>query len=186
MKIQEQHKNEQQLPIMCCASGSMAAEHGTFTKQHAPLVIPSDLDDYKAQCVAGTFYESLMEQNNETAEHRKQVKRQLFRDVFFGEERFRSPLKSRFVAKYPTMAGVLSDLKSVRFQQAARLMQCFESSFFIDIVCRRIMRERREIPIYTIHDSILTTAEHEEYVSGVILDEFAKIGVAPRLKREQY
>ncbi len=40
--------------------------------------------------------------------------------------------------------------------------------------------------IATIHDSIMATPEHAETVRGVMLEEFEKLGVCPRLKIEDY
>jgi hypothetical protein len=48
------------------------------------------------------------------------------------------------------------------------------------------MVECPDIPLATIHDSFLTTAEHKDYVEAVAMDEFAKLGVTPNFKREIY
>jgi hypothetical protein len=51
-------------------------------------------------------------------------------------------------------------------------------------VVPRIMRERPDLFISTIHDSILTPAGDGEFVRGVMLDEFAQLGVSPQVKIE--
>ena len=48
------------------------------------------------------------------------------------------------------------------------------------------MAERPELPVLTIHDSILTVPGEVEYVRAVILDEFAKLDIEPALKEECY
>ena len=65
-------------------------------------------------------------------------------------------------------------------------MQAYEATLVIATICERIMRERPDLPIITIHDSFLTTEEHVAYVKSVILDEFSKVGVTPKLKHETY
>jgi hypothetical protein len=180
------HKSDEHLPNMCCAGHSEAWNFGSNTERHVLGARPADLTRYKNLCESGLFYESLMEPGNDSDEHRNTVKREVFRDILFGEERYRSRLKDRFVAMFPTVAEILAQLKSRSYKHAARLMQSYESTLFIDIICRRFRRERPDLPIYTIHDAVLTTSEHVGYVKSVILDEFAKIGVSPGLKEERY
>jgi hypothetical protein len=48
------------------------------------------------------------------------------------------------------------------------------------------MRERPDLPLFTIHDPVGTTPEHAEYVRGVVMREFAALGLSPTLKREIY
>ena len=66
------------------------------------------------------------------------------------------------------------------------MLQNFEATVFIYRVCGRIMKEKPDLFVATIHDSVLTTPENVEYVETVIRDEFAKLGVTPTLKREKY
>lgn len=70
----------------------------------------------------------------------------------------------------------------------SRLLQSIESTIMLHRCCKRIWEEGRlEIPIFTIHDSIVTTCEHQEYVQAVIAEEFAKnIGVGPALSIETW
>jgi hypothetical protein len=51
----------------------------------------------------------------------------------------------------------------------------------IDTVCLRLKKHHPEIPVVTIHDSILTTAEHLPTVKRIILEEFARIDLRPAL-----
>jgi hypothetical protein len=53
---------------------------------------------------------------------------------------------------------------------------------FIHRVCGRVLEERPGVPLFTIHDSLLTTPEHVGYVRGVIREEFAELGVRVTLK----
>jgi len=46
----------------------------------------------------------------------------------------------------------------------AHFTQRLEAHVILDIVCRGISKERPDIPLLTIHDSILTTEEHAQYV----------------------
>ena len=70
----------------------------------------------------------------------------------------------------------------------SRLLQSIESTIMLHRCCKRIWEEGgQEIPIFTIHDSIVTTCEHQEYVQTVIAEEFAKnIGKSPALSIETW
>jgi len=47
-------------------------------------------------------------------------------------------------------------------------------------------RETPDIPLITIHDSILTTNGNEDIVRSVMQEEFKRLGVSSSLKEERY
>jgi hypothetical protein len=53
--------------------------------------------------------------------------------------------------------------------------------FVIDTVCVRLMRKRRGMFIATIHDSIVARKCDCDVVVDVFREEFAKLGVNPKL-----
>ena len=150
--------------------------------------LPDDLVRYMQACVAGTFYESLMT-DADRAKGKAKFKERFYR-VLFGRNRskngFPNVLRMRFALKYPTVAKVLHQLKSRNYKQSAYVLQNYEATLFIYRICGRIMEERPRIPLYTIHDCLLTTDEHYDYIRGVMLDEFAKLGVTPQIRKETY
>jgi hypothetical protein len=141
-----------------------------------------DLAAYLDECEQGKFYDLLML----PGEDRGRFKKRFFADVLFGRDNYPSEMRDRFNEKYPTIAAVLAALKQQDFRRPSWLMQSQESTLFIGRVCRRLMVECPDIPLATIHDSFLTTAEHKDYVEAVAMDEFAKLGVTPNFKREIY
>ena len=46
------------------------------------------------------------------------------------------------------------------------------------------MRERPNLFITTIHDSVMTTAGDEDYVREAMLSEFRKLGIEPTVRIE--
>lgn len=68
------------------------------------------------------------------------------------------------------------------------LLQAIESEIILHKCCRKIWDERaHQIPIFTIHDSIVTTAENAEYVGTVMIQELTDcIGVQPTLALEEW
>lgn len=73
-----------------------------------------------------------------------------------------------------------------QYSRLSVLLQNIESEIILHRCCRRIWEEKgRQVPIFTIHDSIATTLEHESYVSTIMNEELTKnIGVTPILSRE--
>jgi hypothetical protein len=72
--------------------------------------------------------------------------------------------------------------KSRAFQELAREMQRRESRFMIRGVCGRLLKDHPEVPLLTIHDSVLTTPRHAEMVHDLMMQEFARLGVAPTIR----
>lgn len=68
----------------------------------------------------------------------------------------------------------------------SRALQSIESTIILHRCCLRIWEERKQsVPIFTIHDSIVTTREYQDYVYAIMTDEFVKhIGTAPKLSVE--
>jgi hypothetical protein len=137
---------------------------------------PADLRDYISACQSGHFYESL----NQDGVDRGEFKRRVFADLFFGEDRHPSKLREVFAQRFSTVARVLADLKSADYRRLAWLMQHEESKLFIGRICRRLMRERPSMPLCTIHDSLVSTEEHFDFVRQVSIDEFASQGIVPK------
>lgn len=69
----------------------------------------------------------------------------------------------------------------------AYVMQRFEARILLETICGRIIRERPEVPLITIHDSIYTLPEFTEYVHGVMVTEIQKvIGHKPMIAFSDY
>lgn len=67
------------------------------------------------------------------------------------------------------------------------LLQNIESHFIVEVIARRIAKEYPKLPLYTIHDSIVTTVGNEELVAAIMIDELRKgVGKAPSLKLEYW
>jgi hypothetical protein len=64
------------------------------------------------------------------------------------------------------------------------MMQREEAKFMLHTVCRRLFTYHKEVPVFTIHDSIMTTEEHVPLVRRIISEEFHRLGLHPTLKEE--
>ena len=67
------------------------------------------------------------------------------------------------------------------------LLQRIESEIILNRVAKRIERERPELPIFTIHDSVVTTVGNELYIQCVMKDEMDKaINLRPNTEIEYW
>ncbi len=79
------------------------------------------------------------------------------------------------------MAQLIHKLKHKDHRRLARHMQEAERKFIIDTVCNRLFKERADLFVTTIHDSIMAKQEDIGYIKQVMLAEFEKLGIAPNL-----
>jgi hypothetical protein len=140
------------------------------------------LREWMRLCSCGRIYKELAE----PGESKKQVKlRVLIAFYRSGKwKRFPNLMWRRLRRRFPTVMGVLLDLKKKEHRRAAWLMQNFESTLFIYRICNRIKGERPDVPLLTKHDALGTTPEFLDYVESVIRDEFRRLGVEVKLRRE--
>jgi len=111
-----------------------------------------------------------------------EVKESFYR-VLFGEWNNWSQEVQVFKKSYPTISRIMQNIKGSDHRQLAIGLQLIESSVVLDIVCSRIWYELPDAPLYTIHDSILTTKEYQHQVSQIMADELFKIvGIKPILR----
>jgi hypothetical protein len=142
----------------------------------------SGLDEYLNHCRDGSLYERLMDPGDD----RGRLKKKLFADVLYGRDNYPSPLRERFHKRYPAIGFMLSELKASEFRRPSWLMQHVESRLFIGRICGRIREQQPDIPLVTIHDSLLTTPAYVDYVEAVARSEFECLGVSPKFHRESY
>jgi hypothetical protein len=154
----------------------------------------SDLQRYSELVQKGLFYEYM---ETEIARitgtgyaSRKRIKATIFQ-VLFTDNRFigqeEAYPKRIFKELFPTVYEVFSLVKRNDKTDLPRLLQRIESHIVLLIITKRIAQERRGLPIFTIHDSIVTTTGNEGYVQNVMAEEMEKaIGIAPQLSIEHW
>jgi hypothetical protein len=147
---------------------------------------PSELKEYVQLCERGRFYEDLMTPSERLKgdKYREKFKKRFYR-VLFSPNKSKSPYRNeiriRFRHRWPLLAQLLYELKRKNYRHSSHVLQHYEATLFIAIICARIKKERPHTILFTIHDSILTMQDAVEYVRHVILDEFSKLGVTPSL-----
>jgi hypothetical protein len=158
-----------------------------------------EIDRYKNLTSSGYMYENIMDMvkiKTGKAIERKKAKEMVF-TVFFSKNDFFDTgaawLKRLFAAEYPCVYG-LFELAKTEFDGAdekqhgrlACLLQSIESEIILNKVCKRVWKEgKQQIPIFTIHDSVVTTVEHKNIVEKIMDEELTEcIGVSPKLDAE--
>jgi len=139
--------------------------------------IPPDVLLYKRLVEQGRLYEFLMQHASET--DRNAFKENFFRETFFGKK-----TSSLFCDLFPTIGAKVRRIKRKDYRRLAWMMQKNESKLIITNICGRIMKEHPDMFVGTIHDSILTTAEHVSTAKRIMAEEFGKIGLSPRIREE--
>ena len=161
----------------------------------------TEFDTYKRIVSSGEMYETIMgwiqEETGETIA-RSEAKTTMFR-LFFSPNRTNpedenSWLLSYYKDKFPKVAELFKIIKK-QYQglkeekqhgRLACLLQSIESEIILHRCCKRIWEEgNHQIPVFTIHDSIATTVEHQDYVRQVMEEELTRaIGLEPSLNTE--
>ena len=153
--------------IETVSSGRFYEEFGLILKERK--VIDEDLDEDTTRKIAKEITFSTFFSPNTAIAYREVVK--IFRDVF------------------PSVFEVFKLIKfgKGKHNTLAILLQNLEAKLVLHRACKIISEERPEIPIFTLHDSIITTIGNEEYVHNVLKDVLTDaIGIAPKLKVERW
>jgi hypothetical protein len=106
--------------------------------------------------------------------NRSETKEKVFSSLYSSNSCHRK-FKYTFQNMFPNEFEIFEDIKEVDKSLLPRILQMIESYMFLDVISKRISIEKPNLPIFTIHDSIVTTAGNEYYVMQVCLEEFKKV-----------
>jgi hypothetical protein len=161
------------------ASPLMLAEMGT-------PIETEDVGTYITEVLKGNLYEYVEERVKELkgdygVRTRKEIKVMMFTIMFSGNKKS-SPVKDLFKQLFPSVYTMFAFIKRTKKELLPIMLQTIESMLFLDRIAGRIAKERPELTIFTIHDSITTTLGNEAYVKRIMVEETIKaIGVCPSI-----
>lgn len=116
------------------------------------------------------------------------AKHELIKMLYFNPKEKHSPSQqyfAEFKKLFPVEAEVIELLKSRRHQDFSVLLQKIESKVLLGRVCKTIFMTDTNIPMYTIHDGVMTTKRYAVVVQQIINKTYLEtIGVEPELKIE--
>lgn len=153
---------------------------------------------FKKHVSIGGFYEffgRVLIENGLTEEKPKAELREIAKEIVFSS--IYSPNTSigynvpmqLFKELFPNVFKVYSLIKKGRGNHPALsiCLQRFEAELVLHDACKIISDKSPEIPIYTLHDSIITTEDNVIYVKKVLSNVLRRrIGVKPPLKIERW
>lgn len=133
----------------------------------------------------GKFYEFIMNEINYTGD-RGEFKKQFFGTVFFSDEDY-YPQRKIFNKVFPTCGKAIDHYKRNDYTYLPITLQRKERQLIINNVCRQIALEKPQAFITTIHDSILTTKDNQNYVKDIMYKAFEnEFNLQPKINTEQY
>ncbi|MDA8972735.1 hypothetical protein N9H15_02570, partial [bacterium] len=167
-----------------------------LVKKFANELHNKDVILYKELVSKGIFYEEfgkiLKENDNITitnnVNYRSEAKSATF-SAFFSPNTSISykPEMKNFKQSFPTVYKIFSFYKKGKNQHntLACSLQGLEAELILHKICGRISEEYPHIPLYTIHDSIVTTTNYSNCVKIIMEEELEKaIGLKPQIKIE--
>ena len=155
-----------------------------------------DVQLFRKIVSSGEFYEKFSEilksagelENEPNKDMRSFVKDITFSSIFSKNTSARyNKAIVLFKKTFPTVYKIISKIKKERHATLAIILQRLESELFLQKCCKIIYEERPDIPIFTLHDSIITTKENIEYVKSIIEKVLLEhINAKPHLKVERW
>jgi|GEM_PF-4745641 len=152
-----------------------------------------DVNEYKKSIIDNDYYESLATlissyTGKELILSRDEAKTQSHY-ILFGDPRKMSWAVgyNAFKKTFPTVAQLFCVLKSRSYNDLAILLQRIESELVIQKITKEFIKQFPGIPIYTIHDSIITISEYSTKLISISRDLSRKmIGVFPKIEVEDW
>ncbi len=171
--------------------------------------IKVDLQQYISLVTTGNFYENfgklLVEKGIET--ERDEVKlRKITKEIMFAsmfghnnekcEVKDKNTGKIRYIPNrgmilfretFPTVHQIFKTIKMGKHNTLACMLQNLEAELVLHTACKIISEEKPNVPLYTLHDSIVTTEENAKYVQRVLSEVLLNaIGIAPTINRDEW
>ena len=88
---------------------------------------------------------------------------------------------------FPTEASVMNLMKKRKYNDFPIILQKLEAQMLLHRVAKRVYDVNPDIPLFTIHDSILTTKQHASTLKCILEDEYQKLlGFIPQFEKTEY
>ncbi|RNI23024.1 hypothetical protein [Rufibacter latericius] len=95
----------------------------------------------------------------------------------------REAAKELFRCCFPTVMRLFEYIKQEDHRLLSCLLQAIEAHVLLTKVCGRVKRERKAMPLFTVHDSISITESNRSYLEGVVKEECLRLtGYAPKVE----
>jgi len=138
-----------------------------------------EVKQYLQMAKSGNFYQELSKAMYPKQAFDKGRMKELTYKVFFSSNKsiqgMNNWTKKEFKWKFKGIYEMFAAIKRKNHRALSHILQRIESEIMIQNVCKKISSEHPTLPIFTIHDSVLTTDGNQEYVAKIIKEEALKI-----------
>jgi hypothetical protein len=121
---------------------------------------------------------------------RRLAKKQFLRMMYYDPRKINPDVHqffSEFIKLFPAEGSIMSLLKKRSYRDFSIFLQKLEAKMILHQVCRVIFKENPDIPLYTIHDSIITTKQYADLVMDKIKTTYVEaIGMAPQIEKNTW
>ncbi len=186
--IEEQIAKKQIKPLITMLREVRENRHRTGFAQLnlRSLSLQGQLYERLLQEFSGQFYD---DEGEDRFKDRDMVKKRVLWLLYLNPRRqytspeFYAPYK-KFAELFPVECGLINLIKEDRYQNFPILLQRMESWLMLQKIAGEL---EKHIPLFTIHDSIVTTASHADVVEARMRSTLEKyIGAAPTISREYW
>lgn len=149
----------------------------------ASVSMKKDVVKFSQIVTSGDFYKEfgqLLKKNGELIDvpdwkMKEEVKKILFATFFSKNStiRYLNVIKI-FKKTFPSVYRVISLIKKRQHNTLAIVLQNLEAEIILHNVCKELNTNYPEVPIFTLHDSVITTEKNVEIVKNVILQTMKK------------
>jgi hypothetical protein len=145
-----------------------------------------DVVHFRELSSSGKFYEFIQEQTG--YQSRNRVKTKFFSGYFFcANDKSNRDFEEVMAYHFPTIHDHVWREKKTDYKSFSIGLQRAESEFFIDRILPRLIQESPSGSFSTtLHDSVITNESNKQLVERIILEEFAKEELYPKVKIEEY
>jgi len=138
-----------------------------------------DLEDYIHLTQEGEIYEYMMQIMSEKGKElsREKMKKALLIVMYDKNPTFfemNSELLEVFKSIFPTVYELCYIIKDIAENGLAIILQAIEAELVLNRVTKSINKQHPKLPIFTIHDAIVTTVGNEKTVEQIFKDEVFK------------
>jgi len=153
-----------------------------------------DIAKYRQKASEGKLYEYMEEEifkaTGKRFMSRREIKNMIFSVLYSGNQFIGQPdaeSKRLFRSLFPTVYEVFKLIKRHDKTFLPILLQSIEAKLILNNIAKRFCMEKRNVPIFTIHDSIVCQVGYEEYVKLLMQEEALKcVGIKPHLNPEYW
>jgi hypothetical protein len=164
-----------------------------------PYYVSKNINKYKSLVSSGKLYEKfidylikdgVLDPNEDFDSLRSKAKKGVITAIFSPNSSISyNKYMKTFEIHFPEVYDVFKSIKygKGKHNTLACTLQRIEADLILDKACRIISDANQDIPLFTLHDAIITTEEHVYFVEMVMKNVLTEaIGISPEIKIEYW